>query len=433
MSTPIKLAGIMAATLSLAGPSLAQGNDPTPTAKAEKADGKGSMSGMNMSRMVEGSSAKGMTSMSGMTAQVPRLKEKGVMTVKGDENWNIRTGFGRNAEMAGMMIQMMTEGAPKMGQMGVMKMDYGPVNFTETADEKNGTGAAGGGMAGMDMSGSRANTTGSSMAGIDMAGMKADGKSAGPVSVSVTPNPPVRGDNALDILVTDPATGKPVSGLKLSASVEMATMDMGITKPAVKEMGNGHYAATATFSMNGPWRVTLVQGGKTLATQTFQAGGKRLQPQNGADQTAPAAPTEGTLPAAEPAKAAPGAKTAVAPMAGMDMSAPTKAAPPHGASGGLQVTAKVGAGTAAVGDNKVQLTILDAAGKPLVGAKVTAAVEMTSMDMGVMNPTVKEIGNGVYATTANFGMSGPWKITVRVTASGKPVVVRTVPVTVKRK
>ena len=433
----------VAASTALAGANLvgiasAQGNDPTPTAKAEKAGGAGGrvpMAGMDMSRMVEGKSAKGMTSMSGMSAQVPKLKEKGVTIVKGDENWDIRTGFGRNAEMAGMMIQMMTEGSPAMGKMGVMKMDYGPANFTETADEKNGGTAAGGSMAGMDMAGGKPGTkpAGGGMTGMVMSGTKVDGKAAGPVNVSITPNPPVRGDNMLDILVTDPATGKPVPGLKLAASVEMTSMDMGVTKPTVRDMGNGHYAATATFSMNGPWRVTLTQGGKTLTTQTFQAGGKRARVQADGAQSASAAPaaearSAGTAP--EPAKAV---ESATAPTAGMSLSAPAKATASRSASGGVQVTAKLGAGGAAVGDNKVQLTILDAAGKPVTGAKVTATVEMTSMDMGVTNPTVKEVGNGVYATTANFGMSGPWKITVRVIDPGKPAVVRVVPVRVKRK
>ena len=64
------------------------------------------------------------------------------------------------------------------------------------------------------------------------------------------------GDNALDIAVMDKA-GKPVTAAKVTAQVAMTSMDMGTASPEVREKGKGHYAATAAFSMAGPWRITV--------------------------------------------------------------------------------------------------------------------------------------------------------------------------------
>ena len=64
------------------------------------------------------------------------------------------------------------------------------------------------------------------------------------------------GDNTLNIAVTN-AAGKPVTAAKVTARVAMTSMDMGTAFPAVKETGKGHYTSTVSFSMAGPWRVTL--------------------------------------------------------------------------------------------------------------------------------------------------------------------------------
>jgi nitrogen fixation protein FixH len=69
-------------------------------------------------------------------------------------------------------------------------------------------------------------------------------------------SPAKAGDNALNIALTD-ASGKPITGAKITTTVAMTSMDMGTTHPVVKETGSGHYAATVTFSMAGPWRVTV--------------------------------------------------------------------------------------------------------------------------------------------------------------------------------
>lgn len=81
----------------------------------------------------------------------------------------------------------------------------------------------------------------------------------------------------------------------------------------------------------------------------------------------------------------------------------------------LKITAKM-ASPAKSGDNTLDITVTNAAGKPLTAAKITAQVAMTSMDMGTTSPLVKELGKGHYNTTVNFSMSGPWRVTVKVAA-----------------
>lgn len=78
----------------------------------------------------------------------------------------------------------------------------------------------------------------------------------------------------------------------------------------------------------------------------------------------------------------------------------------------LKISASVSA--AHVGENPLRLTLTDAAGKPLVGAKVTLSVGMTNMDMGTSHPEVVEEGDGVYRATVSFAMAGPWRVTVKV-------------------
>ena len=147
------------------------------------------------------------------------------------------------------------------------------------------------------------------MSGMDMSGMKMSQKSpAALLSVTATINPatPKSGANALDLMVTDSA-GKPVTGLKLTGSVAMTSMDMGTTHPSFTEAGSGHYKATVNFSMDGPWRVVVLSRGGQLAVLNFQPGSKTpwKSPQVKATGTGSAAPA--------PAANAPAA------MAGMDM------------------------------------------------------------------------------------------------------------------
>ncbi len=161
---------------------------------------------------------------------MPRLAPKRVYTATGGEDWEQETGFGKDSSMAEMITLMMVGGSGmEHMKMGAMKP----------------------GMKMAGMPGAR--------------GMGAGVASGLPLKVTVTPNPPQVGDNKLDVWVTD-SSGKPVTGLKLGASVFMTSMDMGTTKPKATELGNGRYQLPVSFSMKGPWRVSLTgEGGNTSA------------------------------------------------------------------------------------------------------------------------------------------------------------------------
>ncbi|MCA1596525.1 MAG: FixH family protein, partial [Chloroflexi bacterium] len=136
------------------------------------------------------------------------------------------------------------------------------------------------------------------MAGMDMPGMvmpgaKTQAAQNAIAAITLRPNPPIMGDNTLDILVTDPASGKPIAGLKIDAVVSMESMDMGTTRVRAKELGGGRYRAIVTFSMNGPWRVILTgigSGGRLSTTLHFMPGSKApwKQPAQSAGEASPA-------------------------------------------------------------------------------------------------------------------------------------------------
>jgi nitrogen fixation protein FixH len=172
------------------------------------------------------------------------------------------------------------------------------------------------------------------MSGMDMGGAKTAQKpKAASLSVMAAINPaaPRTGDNTLDLTILD-ATGKPVTGLKLTTTVAMTSMDMGTAHPAVTETGSGHYTAKVNFGMGGPWRVVVRIRGNKVAVLDFTAGAKMpwKSPQIKAALTPPGVH-------AAPAQAMPSTKTMPAGnkggnMAGMEMggsaTAPPKATSP---------------------------------------------------------------------------------------------------------
>ena len=95
-------------------------------------------------------------------------------------------------------------------------------------------------------------------------------------------------------------------------------------------------------------------------------------------------------------------------MPGMDM----------GNAAGVKATARL-ASDPKTGDNKLEITVVDAAGKPVEKAKITLSVAMTSMDMGTTHPAVKELGKGKYSASVGFSMMGPWRVSAKVESGGK--------------
>ena len=250
----------------------------TPQPEAAKPTDGGGMAGMDM----KGTDMKGMTGIADMkTATIPELQEKGTYTATGDENWEKQTGFGHNAGMVAMMNQMMVGGSGMEGmKMPAMTMKFDEQNYAKPeADDADTT------MPGMDMSGKAADKKSGpgSMAGMkmevpppvvksntpvgeakakpgmDMSAPTPTGPplASAPVKITATTaSAPKAGDNSLTISIID-AQGKPVTGAAVTTSVAMTSMDMGTAHPAVKDIENGHYTATVTFGMAGPWRVTV--------------------------------------------------------------------------------------------------------------------------------------------------------------------------------
>ena len=288
---------------------------------------------------------------------MPMATPKRVWTVAGTENWDMLRGFGPAAGMVAMMNGMMVGGGP-MRSMKMGKMDMRMAEMPAPTPEEARTAA--------DASAPPVAAT-------------SDGATTG-AQVTVTAAAPQVGANALDITVMG-ADGKSVTGLTLTATVAMTTMDMGTTHPPVTETGGGHYTVKVNFGMAGPWRVTLSGTGVNQST-VFQAGGTATQ---------------------TPAPSQPPAQPQPAP-----------------SGGPLNVVASLAPNPPTVGDgNLLTVTVTDAAGKPVTGATVTSTVAMTTMDMGTAHPAFKDIGGGKYQGHVGFGMAGPWRVTVNIAAPGR--------------
>ena len=71
-----------------------------------------------------------------------------------------------------------------------------------------------------------------------------------------------------------------------------------------------------------------------------------------------------------------------------------------------------------LGDIELILTITDANGNPIEGAKMDVSVDHTDMSGMGMSGLATEQGGGRYAINANFSMSGNWRLTVYVRKDG---------------
>jgi len=80
----------------------------------------------------------------------------------------------------------------------------------------------------------------------------------------------------------------------------------------------------------------------------------------------------------------------------------------------VNITLNTNPKTPLVGNNEIILEIQDPNGQPLTGAKVDVSADHTDMSGMIMNGLATEQGRGQYAITADFSMSGTWKITVTV-------------------
>ena len=84
------------------------------------------------------------------------------------------------------------------------------------------------------------------------------GKQSGDLLVWIfsDPNPPVRGDNTLEALVTD-SNGQPITDVTISFDIDMTNMSHGKNVVTASSLGEGRYSAEIHFLMPGPWRVIV--------------------------------------------------------------------------------------------------------------------------------------------------------------------------------
>ncbi len=93
---------------------------------------------------------------------------------------------------------------------------------------------------------------------------------------------------------------------------------------------------------------------------------------------------------------------------------PTPTESPLPAARGISVTLKTQPDIPVVGDIELLLDIADENGQPLDGAVVEVSADHTDMSGMVMSGTATGQGNGRYAITADFSMSGNWLVTVSI-------------------
>ena len=80
----------------------------------------------------------------------------------------------------------------------------------------------------------------------------------------------------------------------------------------------------------------------------------------------------------------------------------------------VKFTFKTNPAPSVVGKNEIILELQDNKGQPLTGAIVDVSADHTDMSGMTMEGAATEQGNGKYAITADFSMSGTWKITIIV-------------------
>jgi hypothetical protein len=70
------------------------------------------------------------------------------------------------------------------------------------------------------------------------------------------PNPPVRGDNTFEVLVTD-ANGQPITNAVITFDINMTNMNHGKNVVSASPLDEGRYTGVVHFFMAGPWRIIV--------------------------------------------------------------------------------------------------------------------------------------------------------------------------------
>jgi hypothetical protein len=91
---------------------------------------------------------------------------------------------------------------------------------------------------------------------------------------------------------------------------------------------------------------------------------------------------------------------------------------PNAATDPVKITLKTNPTKVVAGKIELILEVKDQKDQPLAGARVDVSADHTDMSGMSMDGPATDQGNGKYAITADFSMSGNWKITVYVRKEG---------------
>lgn len=96
--------------------------------------------------------------------------------------------------------------------------------------------------------------------------------------------------------------------------------------------------------------------------------------------------------------------------------------PAEGQTATYDVQATIAPNPPRVGSNTLEIAVQTKnTHKPATGLKLRARVYMTSMNMGVEEPEVREISPGIYRTQVSFSMRGPWAVKLILPEKGEKV------------
>jgi hypothetical protein len=207
------------------------------------------------------------------------------------------------------------------------------------------------------------------------------------VSMTLKPNPPTVGDNALTILVKD--GDKPLSNGVVKVHLDMTTTPMDSTVVTTAGENPGETLATANFSMAGEWKITADVA--AMADMKMKGDGKAVftvdvKGAKGATPPAPDANGKPTPPVPAEMTSTVGDYTV---LFGIDPLPPT------------------------VGDNVITLRITGGK-QPLTAANIKLHLDMKTMSMPADYPVTPGANPNEYQAKVNFGMAGPWKVTVAI-------------------
>lgn len=84
----------------------------------------------------------------------------------------------------------------------------------------------------------------------------------------------------------------------------------------------------------------------------------------------------------------------------------------------VEITMNTNSPTPTVGVNELIINLKNENNQPITGAEVNISADHSEMSGMTMNGVATEQENGNYAITADFSMSGMWKITIVVQKEG---------------